>query len=387
MIFDYPVLQFIWWVLVGAVLIIYATTAGIDFGVTMLMPFMHRHDHFQANDTERRLILNTVAPTWDGNQTWLVFAGGALFVIWPAVYGAVFSGLYFLMFTILWAFFLRPPGFDYRSKLPSVTWRKAWDWGLFVSALLPIFSFGVIIGNLFLGLPLAYDPVTLRSFYLGHFFGLFHPFPVVVGLAAIFMCLMHGTAYLNRRTEGDLKLYFQALQRKFTVMFLMVMALAGLMLGHIQGYLLVAMPVHPTLDPLHNVVLVGPGLWWQSILLTPYKGLAAIFVYVFAILSVSLQQTGRGGFSFFLSGASIAATIILFGATLFPFVVPSSADPAASLTIWNATSAQYTLMGMFYIALVFLVIIFIYKFWGARVLWRNKATLNVADVEKSHHFY
>jgi cytochrome d ubiquinol oxidase subunit II len=388
MIFDFPVLQFIWWVLVGAVLIIYSTTAGFDFGVTMLMPFMNRHPKFKDNDAERRLILNTIAPTWDGNQTWLVFAGGALFVIWPAVYGAVFSGLYFLMFTILWAFFLRPPGFDYREKLPSQGWRTTWDWALLISAILPVFSFGLIIGNLFLGLPLAYDPILLRSFYLGTFLGLFHPFAVVCGIAAVFMCLMHGTAYLNRRTEADLKEFFQSLQSKFTIMFLIMMTLAGLMLMHIPGYILLAMPSQPTLDPLHNVVAVAPGLWWQSIVLSPFKILPVVLIYLFAILSLSTKRLGSGHLSFWLSGATIAATIILFGATLFPFIVPSSINPAQSLTVWNATSAQYTLMGMFYICLFFLVIIFIYKFWAFSMLWRDKKTLNTKDVAKnSHHFY
>ncbi len=388
MIFDYPVLQLIWWVLVGAVLIIYATTAGFDFGVTMMMPFMNRHEKFSDNDTERRLILNTIAPTWDGNQTWLVFAGGALFVIWPSVYGAVFSGLYFLMFTILWAFFLRPPGFDYREKLPSETWRKTWDWALLISAILPIFSFGLIIGNLFLGLPIMYDPITLRSFYLGHFFGLFHPFAVVCGITAVFMCLMHGSAYLNRRTESDLKQFFQSLQSKFTLLFLVMMTIAGLMLTHIPGYILLAMPAQPTLDPLHNVVAIGPGLWWQSIIASPLKALAVVFVYLFAILSLSTLRLGRGTLSFWLSGATIAFTIILFGTGLFPFIVPSSISPAESLTLWNATSAPYTLMGMFYISLVFLVIIFIYKFWGFHMIWRDKKTLNTEDVnENSHHFY
>ena len=388
MIFDYPVLQFIWWVLVGAVLIIYATTAGFDFGVTMLMPFMNRKATFSDNDTERRLILNTIAPTWDGNQTWLVFAGGALFVIWPAVYGAVFAGLYFLMFTILWAFFLRPPGFDYRSKLTSETWRKTWDWALFISAILPVFSFGLIIGNLFLGLPIMYDPIMLRSFYLGHFFGLFHPFAVVCGITAVFMCLMHGTAYLNRRTEGELKQFFQSLQSKFTIMFLVMLTLAGFMLTHIPGYILLAMPAQPTLDPLHNVVAIGPGLWWQSIVLEPLKALPMVFIYVCAILALATQRLGRGSLSFWLSGATIAFTMILFGAGLFPFIVPSSISPAESLTIWNATSAQYTLMGMFYISLVFLVPIFIYKFWGFNMLWRDKKTLNTHDVkENAHHFY
>ena len=148
------------------------------------------------------------------------------------------------------------------------------------------------------------------------------------------------------------------------------------------------MPVNPSLDPLHNIVAVGSGFWWRSIILSPLKDFIVLLVYVFAVLSLSTQRLGRGNLSFWLSGITIAFTIILFGAGLFPFIVPSSISPAESLTIWNATSAQYTLMGMFYIALVLLVVIFIYKFWGFHMIWRDKKTLNQEDVsENSHHFY
>ena len=194
---ELEALQLIWWVLVGAVLIIYATTAGFDFGATMFLPFMR-------NEEERRVVLNVVAPTWDGNQTWIVFAGGGLFLAYPTVYATVFSGLYFLMLIILFAFFLRPPGFDYRGKINSHKWRRFWDCGLFISAFLPVLMFGMIFGNLFLGLPFYFDHFTMRSFYSGSFFELFNVPSLLCGATALLMCLMHGAAYVARRTEGFL---------------------------------------------------------------------------------------------------------------------------------------------------------------------------------------
>jgi len=386
MIFDLQTLQLIWWALVGVVLILYATTAGFDFGVTLLMPFLKRKAKFAENDAERRVILNTIAPTWDGNQTWLVFAGGALFVIWPSVYAATFSGMYFLMMMILWSFFLRPTGFDYRGKLPSHTWRSTWDWALFLSALLPVFSFGLIIGNLFIGLPIAYDPILMRSFYFGSFFGLFHVFPVVCGLAALAMCLMHGTAHLNRRTDGSLKIYFQRLNTQFIWIFLLLVTVAGFMLTRIPGYVLAGMSAHPLAEPFNNITLVIPGGWWMVLKTHYWKWIPVVGVYLFALLTLYTQKK-NASLSFWMSALAVASTVTLFGVGLFPFVLPSSVNPQQSLTLWSASSAQFTLMGMFYFAVVLLVIIVAYKFWGYHALWGKKATLSTKDVEKQDHTF
>src|SRR3989338_3118293 len=163
--FDYLFLKIIWWALIGAVLIVYVSTAGFDAGVTMYMPFLR-------DETNRRVVLNTSAPTWDGNLTWIVFAGGGLFVVWPVVYSTAFSGMYAAMLCILFTLFLRPPGYEYRNKIDSQAWRKLWDWALFISAVVPVFIFGVAFGNCFLGYPFHFDPHTYREFFTGNFFQL-----------------------------------------------------------------------------------------------------------------------------------------------------------------------------------------------------------------------
>lgn len=389
MIFDYMTLQIIWWVMIGVVLILYATTAGFDFGITLMLPFLRRKARFVENDEERRLLINTIAPTWDGNQTWLVFAGGALFVIWPQVYASTFSGMYALMLFILWSFFLRPPGFDYRSKLPSETWRKAWDWALFISAFFPVLAFGLAVGNLFVGLPIHFDPFTLRSFYSGNFFDLFNSMGVICALASLFMLLMHGAAHANRRTTGDLRAYFQRLYVTFGLSFLLLMTIGGLLLMYrVPGYILVHSPVDAQNHPLSNVVQLSVGAWYQSFNLHPWKWIGPIVTYVAVILALLTRRKSQGGLSFWLSALAVSGAVATFGAALFPFVIPSSIDPAQSLTVWNATSTHFTLMGMFYISAVVLLLIFAYKFWGFAAVWQKKKFLTVHDVKQnSHSFY
>lgn len=388
MLFDYVTLKVIWWVLVGAVLILYSTTAGSDFGVTLLMPFLKRKARFADNDAERRVILNTIAPTWDGNQTWLVFAGGALFVIWPIVYATSFSGLYGAMLLILWSFFLRPPGFDYRSKLQSKAWRVAWDWGLFLSAFLPMLVFGLAVGNLFVGLPIHFNALTMRSFYDGDLFTLLTPFGLLCAFASLFMALMHGTAHLNRRTTGDLKQYFKRLHRWFSMVFLLILTIGGLMLAyHVKGYVLVSQNAIPTYHPFDMTVTKHVGAWFQSLNQHPWKWAGPIVAYVGVILALLTTSVGSGALAFWFSSLGVAGTVAMFGATLFPFLIPSSYEASQSLTVYNAVSAPYTLMGMFYISVVMLVIIFGYKLWGYGAVWR-KGPMTVEKVkENSHELY
>ncbi len=388
MLFDFVTLKLIWWVLIGLVLILYATTAGFDFGVTLMLPFTRRHQDFESNDRERRVMLNTIAPTWDGNQTWLVFAGGALFVIWPVVYAATFSGMYALMLLILWAFFLRPPGFDYRGKLPSPQWRKFWDFALFVSALLPVFAFGLAIGNLFVGLPISFDPIMMRSFYNGNFGDLLNLFGVVCALAALLMCLMQGAAHLNRRTSGDLQQHFRHLQRLFGVTLLLVLTLAGVLLAtQVQGYHLVSESITPDRLPFQQEVTRIPGGWFLGMMAHPWKWIPVAIAYLGIVLSLGFAGVGRGGLSFWCSSLGVSGIVAMFGSTLFPFVIPSSSSFQDSLTIWNATSADYTLNAMLWVGAVVLLIIFIYKFLGYHALWRQKGHLTTQDVEENNHTF
>ena len=168
MILDYESLKVIWWLFVGVLLVGFALTDGFDMGVGTLLPFVGR------SDDERRVVINTIGPTWEGNQVWFITAGGAVFAAWPLVYAAAFSGFYVALILTLFALFLRPVGFDYRSKVSDPRWRSIWDWCLFVGGTVPAIVFGVAFGNLLQGVPFQYDD-TMRVAYTGGFFGLLVP--------------------------------------------------------------------------------------------------------------------------------------------------------------------------------------------------------------------
>ncbi|MGH8600748.1 MAG: cytochrome d ubiquinol oxidase subunit II, partial [Burkholderiales bacterium] len=194
MIFDYETLKIIWWVFMGVLVIGFAVMDGFDLGVGILLPFVGR------NDNERRVILNSVGPHWDGNQVWLVTAAGAIFAAWPLVYATAFSGFYGALIIMLFALFLRPVGFDFRSKVADPRWRSAWDWGLFIAGAVPTLVFGIVFGNLLQGVPFHFDN-TMRVFYSGNFWGLLNPFGILCGVVSLAMLIMHGGIYLQLRSD------------------------------------------------------------------------------------------------------------------------------------------------------------------------------------------
>jgi len=195
MIFDYETLKLIWWLFIGVLLIGFAITDGFDLGIGTLLPFVGK------TDNERRVIINSIGPTWDGNQVWLITAGGAVFAAWPTVYAAAFSGFYIALLLVLFALFFRPVGFDYRSKIDHPRWKNAWDWALFAGGGVPALVFGVAFGNLLQGVPFQYDD-TLRPTYTGSFFGLLNPFALLAGVVSLSMLVTHGAVFLQLRTEG-----------------------------------------------------------------------------------------------------------------------------------------------------------------------------------------
>jgi len=197
MTFDYETMRFIWWAFLGALLIGFAITGGADLGVGALLPFLGK------NDAERRVIINSVGPTWEGNQVWFVTAGGALFAAWPMAYAVAFSGFYLALFLTLSALWLRPIGFDYRSKLANSTWRNSWDWALFVGGFVPSLIFGVAFGNLLLGVPFQLDD-DMRIFYQGSFWQLLTPFALLAGVVSLSMLLTHGAVFLQMKSVADI---------------------------------------------------------------------------------------------------------------------------------------------------------------------------------------
>ncbi|WP_065760728.1 cytochrome d ubiquinol oxidase subunit II, partial [Pseudomonas defluvii] len=318
-----------------------------------------------------RVAINTIAPHWDGNQVWFITAGGALFAAWPMVYAVAFSGLYWAMLLVLFALFCRPVGFDYRSKLENQKWRSAWDWALFVGGAAPALLFGVAFGNLFLGLPFRLDDL-MRSTYEGSFFALLHPFALLAGVVSLSMLCAHGGAWLMMRTDADLYQRSRRATQLCALVFLIAFAGAGawLALG-IQGFSLVGgfADLGAALNPLHKQVSLNNSGWLANYAQYPLTRIAPLAGLAGGVLALLGALFSRGGVAFLGSSLAIVGTICTAGFALFPFVFPSSLDPASSLTVWDAVSSHKTLGIMLVVAGIFVPLILLYTLWCYTRMW------------------
>jgi cytochrome d ubiquinol oxidase subunit II len=373
---DYPTLRLIWWLLMGVLLIGFALTDGFDLGVTALLPFVAR------TDSERRMVINTVGPTWEGNQVWLILGAGAIFAAWPFVYAVAFSGFYFAMFLVLGALILRPLGFKYRSKREDKRWREAWDWALFVAGAVPAVVFGVAVGNVLLGLPFRFDG-DLRATYLGSFLGLFSPFALLCGLLSAAMLVVHGAAWLTMKAEHGrvrerARLYGAVAAGLAIALFAAGFAFAawGGLGFRLEG---VVDPNGPS-NPLRTLAASAPGGWLANFGQHPWMWIAPGLGFGGAGLALFGIATGREPPAFAGSSASAIGIVATVGLSMFPFILPSSADPHSSLTVWNASSSPLTLFIMVLATIVFLPLILAYTAWAFRVMWgRSTAAALAAD--------
>lgn len=356
---DYEFLRFIWWLLVGVLLIGFAITDGFDMGVGALLKVVGK------DDMDRRVMINAVAPHWDGNQVWLITAGGALFAAWPPVYATAFSGFYLAMMLTLAALFMRPIGFDYRSKLENPAWRSNWDWALTFGSAVPPIIFGVAFGNLLQGVPFHFDEL-LRIKYTGSFFALLNPFALLVGVLSLLMFVSQGAAYLQMKTEGDVQ------KRSQTVGFIAglgaaaLFVLAGVWLNAgIDGYVVTsALDSNAINNAVSKTVEVRSGAWLQNYASYPLLWLAPVSGVAAFALSGLLSKAGKGALAFLLTSLGQAGVILTCGIAMFPFVMPSSSMPNHSLTMWDATSSELTLKIMFFVACVFVPIVLGYTIWS-----------------------
>lgn len=376
--FDYETLRVIWWLLLGVLLSGFAIMDGFDLGVASLLRVLG-HD-----DDERRALLETVEPVWEGNQVWIILGGGAVFAAWPLLYAASFSGFYFAILLVLLAFILRPVGFGFRNKLPDARWRSAWDWILTVSGIVPSLIFGVAIGNLFLGVPFRYDD-TLRMTYEGGLIGLLRPFPLLVGVVSLTMLLMHGAAYAALKADEALAARATRLLTWLSTAFVASYVLAGIWLAFgISAYSITGgvMPDGPS-NPLAKQVAIDGG-WLGDGALSGWAHIAALIAILAAIVAPFLARGARHGFAFIASGLAVAGTVFSAGFALFPFLMPSSLDPRSSLTIWDASSSKTTLGLMLLATVVFMPIILGYTIWVYRVL---RGRVSLAHVKETHGMY
>lgn len=370
---NYEVLRIIWWLLLGLLLIGFAIMDGFDFGVGMLLPWIGR------NDDERRIVINTIGPVWEGNQVWIILGAGAIFAAWPAIYATAFSGFYLAMFLALVGFILRPVGFKYRSKIANPSWRKTFDGILFLGAFLPTLIFGVAIGNVLQGVPFYFDD-TLRLFYTGTLWQLLNPFALLCGIIAICLFCMHGGLYLATKTEYPLRERAIKYSRWFALLLIVLFAVAGLWVAFgVHGYAL-AQPIPPDgpSNPLTKTVVTQVGAWLNNYSIHSWMILGPILGFVGASLAFLLARRGNSIMAFLSSSVAVFGVIATVGLSMFPFILPSSTNPNASLLVWDASSSQLTLFIMLIATLIFLPIIILYTTWVYRVL-RGKVTADYIE--------
>jgi cytochrome d ubiquinol oxidase subunit II len=379
MIPDYEILRFIWWALLGILLIGFAVTDGYDLGTGILLRYAAR------SDGERRQMLESIEPHWEGHQVWLVLGAGASFAAWPLLYATTFSGFYLAMFVALAALILRPVGFAFRNKRPEPGWRDGWDWALFVGGFVPALIFGVAFGNLLQGVPFHLTD-DLRPIYDGDFFGLLSPFALLCGLISVVMLVMHGGSWVALKTDGAV-----AARSRFAAMIaaaalIILFALAGLWVARLMpGYAVTGELVHggPS-NPLLKTAAVESGAWLRNYGI--HRGLIAapIIGLVGALGALLLLAARQPRTAFLASAASVAGVVATAGISMFPFLLPSSSDPRSSLTVWDASSSRLTLWIMLIVTAIFLPLILCYTGWAIRVM-RGRITL--AHVEQGEDLY
>ncbi len=376
MIFDYETLKLLWWLIIGILLIGFAVTDGMDMGVAMLLRLVGK------TDSERRTVINTIGAHWDGNQVWFITAGGALFAAWPMVYAAAFSGFYFAMLLVLFALFFRPLAFDYRSKIDTYRWRNNWDWALLAGSAIPALVFGVAFGNLFLGVPFNIDNL-LRASYQGSFFGLLNPFGILAGLVGITMLMGHAGMWLQLRTDSDVAKRSGQYGRYALLVFIALFAIAGFWVANMDGYQIVSMPdTQSYANPIGKVVTSAPGAWLDNYSAMPLTLIFPALGIGMAAVAWFFSKVGKPALGLVSSSLMLVGVIMTAGASLFPFVMPSSNNPNVSLTMWDAVSSHMTLNVMFVAAAIFVPLILAYTTWCYVKMWRR---VTVHEIENNTH--
>lgn len=375
---DYTILRIIWWALLGVLLIGFAVMDGFDLGAAALLPFVAK------KDSERRIVINTVGPVWEGNQVWFILGGGAIFAAWPAIYATSFSGFYLAMFFVLLTFIVRPVGFKYRSKMAQSTWRSSWDYTLAIAAILASVVFGVAIGNVLQGVPFHFDH-ELRAFYTGSFWQLLNPFGIFCGVVSLCMITMQGGAYLANKTDGVVNERATRIARLMARVTVILFIIGGYWVSQLKGY---AITSHIASDgpsnPLYKTVARHSGAWLENYARYPYFGLAPALGILGCFCTCFMLGKGKPKAAIIASSAAILGIISTVGLSLFPFLLPSSTAPGMSLTVWDASSSQLTLTIMTYATVVFMPIILAYTAWAFRVMRGVVTEKTVNDNDQSY---
>lgn len=377
---SYDVLRVIWWLLLGIVLVGFAVTDGFDLGAGILLPVVAK------SDIERRVVINTVGPVWEGNQVWLVLAGGAIFAAWPHLYALSFSGFYLAMFAALFALILRPVGFKFRSKYENTAWRKTWDAALFIGGFVPALIFGVAMGNVLQGVPFRFEP-DMQMYYTGSFFGLLNPFGILAGLISVTMLTTHGATWLQLKTAGAINERTRKIGIITALVTVVLYVIAGFWLyAGIKGYAITS-AIHTTAPsyPLAKTAAMAEGAWFANYMAAPVLWLVPLLGIAGFLLAAFLLFKRREILALLSSGLGIAGIILSVGVSMFPFILPSSLDPKSSIVVWDSSSSHLTLFIMLIVVIVFLPIVLAYTSWVYSVM-RGKVDPKAIAEEREHAY-
>ena len=375
--FDYETLRLVWWLLLGTLLVGFAAMDGFDLGAAMLLPFVAR------TDTEPRFVINTIGPVREGNQVWLILGAGAIFAAWPMLYAVAFSGFSLAMFFALGALILRPVNFKFRSEIENPLWRWLWDFVLFVSGAVPALMFGIVIGNVLQGLPFCFGD-TLRTTYEGDLLGLLNPFALLCGLVICAMLVLHGGAYLALKANQPVADRAANMARQGAFVLFAPFALGGVFAGHgIDGYKVTSgLARDGPSNPLLKTVTRVSGASLSNYNTWPWMMLAPVLVFAGAAMTSAILRARRNGFALMASGVAVAGVVATAGFSAIPFLLPSSLDPNASLTVWDASASRSTLLIMFFATLVFLPLVLAYTAFVYRVP-RGRVTMAYVEDNSS----
>ncbi|MGE4266810.1 MAG: cytochrome d ubiquinol oxidase subunit II [Deferribacterales bacterium] len=339
---ELSTLQIIWFALWGLLWAVYFMLDGFDFGAGMLMPVL------AESDTDRRVIINTLGPVWDGNEVWLITAGGATFAAFPTTYAYMFSWLYLPLLAILFCLIFRGVAFEFRGKKDSDGWRKTWDRVIVTCSFLASLLFGVAFGNIFRGIPI--NMVNGEFVYEGNFFLLLNPYALLTGIMFVLIFAFHGALWVSCKTTGDLQKRAEETHKK---LFLLTLAVILLFLIY---------------------------TWFDTYLFVNYMELPAWFaVVVLCVAAFIAAGFMKGVKAFLLSCAAIVLTVFTGIIGLFPNLIPSNIAPEFSLTAFNTSSSQYTLTVMTFVVLIFVPIVIIYQVWTYYIFRHPVRPEDVAD--------
>lgn len=376
--FDYETLRVIWWALLGTLLIGFVLTDGYDLGIGALLRILGK------TEDERRVLLETVEPVWEGNQVWLILGAGSIFAAWPLLYAVAFSGFYVAMVLALLSLVLRPVGFAFREKIDHPRWRDLWDVALMTTGTVPPIVFGVAVANLFLGVPFHFDP-NMRLVYEGSFFALLSPYALVFGALTWCLFALHGCAWTALKADELIAARAMRVGSWLAIAVIALLAIAGLwtVLGVPAFRIVTAAAADAPSNPLLKQVAVD-GNWLDGFKARPWMFAGPALAYAGAALAFLSMRGGRAWPAFLASSMASAGAVLTAGFALFPFLMPSSTMPNASLTVWDASSSQFTLRMMLAAVSFFLPLILAYTAWVLRVL-RGRITL--ASLHEHHGSY